>query len=120
MSQPSIIESKHGISQAVEKPQNAVVLERYDSRFRDYEGKGFLLFMRTATIATGDVTINMEIRPGAEVYVFPLVPLTVDTSNNVTFAADEFHNGTTLADGETIMVAVLAKQADVKSAGQAH
>jgi len=116
----SLTTNKHGINHNTEAPSNAVVFEKYDGRFRDYEGKGMLLFFRKAIVAAGIVTVNMEIKPGAEVYVFPMIPITVATGNNVTFKAEDFHDGTSLANAEEIVVAVLANQADVKTAGQPH
>lgn len=102
----------YGIEQTATVPRQAIVLEEYDSRFKDYENKGYLLFIRTGTLVGGALTVNVEAKAGATVYVFPMTPVTVTTVNNkltATYDVADYPPAST----ENVLVAVLIHQSDI-------
>lgn len=115
-----IIDTKFGIESKVQTPTNAVVLEKYDSRNRDYDAKGYFLFFATGTVASNVVTVNLDIVPGAKVFAFPMIPYTVSTANQIVFDTTEYADSGNISDGNEIQVMVWARQSDLKLAGQPH
>lgn len=115
-----ITDTKHGINQTISTPTNAVVLEKFDSRHRDYDAKGYFLFFATGTVASDVVTVNLDLVPGAQVYAFPMIPYTVSASNTIVFDTTEYADSGNISDGNEIQVMVWARQSDIKLNGQPH
>lgn len=115
----TLLETKHGLTNNV-KAIDALVFEKYNNRFADYDTKGKLLFMATGTVASNVLTVNVNIKPGAKVWAFPLIPYTVGSSNSFDFDTTEYADSGNISDDNEIMVAVLAAQSDIIEAGQAH
>lgn len=112
-------QDKYGIEPKGSTP-NALVLEKFKSRFRDYGSEGNFLFLAQGTVAADVVTVNLDIRPGAKVWAFPLIPYTVSSANQIVFDTTEYADSGKISTGNEILVAVLANMADFKTEGQAH
>lgn len=115
----SIHETKHGLDIKIQTPEG-VVLEKFDSRFQDYEARGYLLHFAIGTIASNVLTITLPAKPGAKVWVFPMIPYTVTSANQIVFDSTEYADSGNISDGNEVLVACLINQADLKTAGQPH
>lgn len=113
-------QNQYGIAPQNDPIRDAFVLEKFDARYRDYEGKGKFLFAAQGTIASGNVVLGLPLKPGAKVSIFGAVIGTVTTDNQVSFDAVDYGDGTSFSEGETVDVLVLANQSDIKTAGQPH
>lgn len=109
----------YGITPAGSTP-NALVLEKFKSRFRDYNAEGNFLFLAQGTVASDVITVTLDIKPGAKVWAFPLIPYTVSSANQIVFDTTEYADSGNISDGNEILVAVLANMADFKTEGQPH
>lgn len=103
----------YGLEQKSRTPRNAVVLERYDTRFVDNDLNGYLMFVGTGTLVGGKLSINVELEAGATVYVFPMTPVTVAENSGVCSAEYDVANYPPDATDE-VLVAVFAHQSNIK------
>lgn len=119
MSGATLLETKHGLPNNTKKI-DALVFEKYDNRFADYDTKGKLLFLASGVIASDVLTVNLNIKPGAKVWAFPMIPYTVTSANKIVFDTTEYADSGNISDGNEVLVAVLADQSDVIESGQPH